>query len=195
MYFSGMATHEPLKLELIVCLCTNAYRTLCSFFNHDHADEDCIHWCVPGCCKSDADFRQKATARCNTVCGFPPDQPLLYRWKGFEQASSWALRGCRQHGLLPRTLARQFPDKQVQQALQMLLARLAVHGICLHMCEHYTPRQAYCLLTEQILKEENVYPDLPNTRCVQHFMTAEDCELCQAEFEAQTDGPLSEDEE
>jgi len=86
-------------------------------------------------------------------------------------------------------------DKQVQQALQMLLARLAVHGICLDMCEHYTPRQAYCLLTEQILKEENVYPDLPNTRCVQHFMTAEDCELCQAEFEAQTDGPLSEDEE
>jgi len=89
----------------------------------------------------------------------------------------------------------QLNDKQVQQALQMLLARLAVHGICLDMCEHYTPRQAYCLLTKQILKEENVYPDLPNARYVQHFMTAEDCEQCQAEFEAQMDDPLSEDED
>ncbi len=89
----------------------------------------------------------------------------------------------------------QLNDKQVQQALQMLLARLAVHGICLDMCEHYTPRQAYCLLTKQILKEENVYPDLPNTRCVQHFMTAEECELCQAEFEAQMDDPLSDEDE
>jgi hypothetical protein len=89
----------------------------------------------------------------------------------------------------------QLNDKQVQQALQMLLARLAVHGICLDMCEHYTPRQAYCLLTKLILKEENVYPDLPNARYVQHFMTAEDCEQCQAEFEAQMDDPLSEDED
>jgi hypothetical protein len=91
--------------------------------------------------------------------------------------------------------ADKLDDEQIKQALQMLLARLAVHGVCLDICEHFTPRRAFCLLTERILVEEDVYPDLPNTRCVQHFMTAEDCEQCLADIEAEMEEPPSKDED
>ncbi len=75
-------------------------------------------------------------------------------------------------------------DDQIAQALDLLLARLALHGVALDMCEHYTPRDAYRLLTEQILREETVYPDLPSTGFVYHYMTSEFCEACEAEMDA-----------
>ena len=53
------------------------------------------------------------------------------------------------------------------------------------MCEHYTPREAYRLLTEQILREETVYPDIPSTGFVYHYMTCEYCPKCDAEMEEQ----------
>jgi hypothetical protein len=76
-------------------------------------------------------------------------------------------------------------DHQIARALDLLLARLALHGIALDMCEHYTPREAYRLLTEQILREERVYPDIPSTGFVYHYMTCEYCPQCEAEMDAE----------
>ena len=80
-------------------------------------------------------------------------------------------------------VAEVLDDEQVEGALKMLLARLATHGIALDMCEHYTPRTAYKLLMETILKEEGTFPELPQTGFVQHFMTHEFCDACDAEME------------
>jgi len=73
-------------------------------------------------------------------------------------------------------------DHQAEQVLKSLLARLALHGIALDICEHYTPRAAYRLLVERICPEEGVFPELRNTQWVQHFMTHEFCSQCDAEF-------------
>lgn len=76
-------------------------------------------------------------------------------------------------------------DDSVERALKRVLARLARHGIALDMCEHYTPRDAYRLLLDTILKEEGTYPELSPTCYVQHFMTHEHCEHCDAECAAE----------
>jgi len=80
-------------------------------------------------------------------------------------------------------LADALDDEQVEGALKMLLGRMATHGIALDMCEHYTPRAAYKLLMETILKEEGTFPELPQTGFVQHFMTHEFCDACDAEMQ------------
>jgi hypothetical protein len=74
-------------------------------------------------------------------------------------------------------------DAEAEPVLKSLLAQLALYGIALDVCEHYSPRDAYRLLVEQICKEEGAYPELRNTQWVQHFMTSEFCEECDAEFE------------
>ena len=79
--------------------------------------------------------------------------------------------------------AQRLDDDQVERALKMVLARLATHGIALDMCEHYTPRAAYELLLETILTEEGTFPELSQTGFVQHFMTHEYCDACDAEME------------
>lgn len=82
---------------------------------------------------------------------------------------------------LPRP--EQLSDEEVEQELKRLLAQLAVFGIALDVCEHFTPRDMYRLLLDEICTEENAYPELRNTQWVQHFMTSEFCEKCDAEFE------------
>jgi len=84
----------------------------------------------------------------------------------------------------PIRLARpdQLDDQQVETALKSLLARLAQYGIALDMCEHYSPRDAYRLLVEHICTEEGAFPQLRHTQWVQHFMTHDFCEQCEAEF-------------
>lgn len=77
----------------------------------------------------------------------------------------------------------QMSDPQAEQVLKSLLARLALYGVALDICEHYTPRDAYRLLVERICPEEGVFPELRNTQWVQHFMTHEFCPQCDAEFE------------
>ena len=74
-------------------------------------------------------------------------------------------------------------DTQVAEALRTVLARLAEYGIALDMCQHYTPRDAYRLLLEEILPKHGTYPKLRATGFVQHYMTSEFCEKCEAEFE------------
>ncbi|HOB74118.1 MAG TPA: hypothetical protein PKG54_06290 [Phycisphaerae bacterium] len=68
-------------------------------------------------------------------------------------------------------------------ALKSLLAQLALLGISLDMCEHFTAKEAYRLLVEQVCKEDKAYPELRGTQWVQHFSTHDYCPVCQAEFE------------
>ncbi|MCA9247198.1 MAG: hypothetical protein KDA42_08795, partial [Planctomycetales bacterium] len=75
-------------------------------------------------------------------------------------------------------------DEQVEIALRTLLAELARYGIALDMCEHFTARQAYQLLLDEICVDEGAFPELRGTQWVQHFMTHDFCPVCQAEYAA-----------
>jgi len=75
-------------------------------------------------------------------------------------------------------------DAEVESAFKVILRRLAMHSVALDMCEHFTPRDAYRLLVEEILPNCPVYPGLPLTGYVQHYSTWEYCRKCEEEFEA-----------
>ncbi len=77
----------------------------------------------------------------------------------------------------------QLNDREAEQELKALLAQLALHGIALDICVHFTAAEAYRLLVERICREENAYAELRGTQWVQHFSTADFCPACQAEFE------------
>ncbi|HIJ74147.1 MAG TPA: hypothetical protein HPP83_08610 [Candidatus Hydrogenedentes bacterium] len=74
-------------------------------------------------------------------------------------------------------------DEQVEGQLEALLAQMAVIGMALDVCEHFTPRDCYRLLLDTILPEPNVYERLIGTGWVQHVMTHEYCPKCDAEVE------------
>ena len=74
-------------------------------------------------------------------------------------------------------------DDEVETMLKTLLAQLALFGIALDVCEHYSPRDAYRLLLERICCEERTYPELRQTQWVHHFMTSEFCDECDAEMQ------------
>lgn len=85
--------------------------------------------------------------------------------------------------LFPLPALGTLDDRQVVIQLKSLLANLARHGITLDMCEHFTDRQAYSLLTEILLSQELTYPNLPSVGYVQHLMTHEHCERCAQELD------------
>jgi len=74
-------------------------------------------------------------------------------------------------------------EPTVATALKELLKRLALLGVALSICEHYTPQQTYRYLTQEILPEYGVHPRLPQIGWVQHYDTSEDCAECQARFD------------
>lgn len=80
-------------------------------------------------------------------------------------------------------LPDQLDDADVETALKTLLGQLALFGIALDVCEHYTPRAAYRLLLERICPEQRAYSELRGTEWVQHFSTFDFCEVCEAEAE------------
>ena len=67
----------------------------------------------------------------------------------------------------------------------VLLTRLALHGVALDMCEHYTALDSYRLLIEEILPEAQIHPQLCSTGFIQHYATWEHCAVCAAEFDAE----------
>jgi hypothetical protein len=71
---------------------------------------------------------------------------------------------------------------QIEESLQVVLARLARHGVGLDMCEHFSPRQAYRLLLEQLLPAESVAAGLVESGCVQRFSTQDFCSACLGQF-------------
>jgi hypothetical protein len=86
-------------------------------------------------------------------------------------------------------------DAEVESAFKVILRRLAMHSVALDMCEHFTPRDAYRLLVEEILPKCPVYPGLPLTGYVQHYSTWEYCRKCDEEFEAKWQAEEKEREE
>lgn len=77
----------------------------------------------------------------------------------------------------------QLDEPAAEQELKALLARLALHGVALHVCEHFTAAAAYRLLVERICREEKAYSELRGTQWVQHFATSDFCPQCEAESE------------
>jgi hypothetical protein len=74
-------------------------------------------------------------------------------------------------------------ENQAQVALRTLLTKMALYGIAFDMCAHYTALDAYRLLITEILKEERFYPQLQQTRWVQHLSSFDYCPDCSEEFE------------
>lgn len=87
----------------------------------------------------------------------------------------------------PLTLMRptDIPDEAVAlRQLRSLLARLALHCVAIHMCEHFSALETYRWLVDDLLPEEGVHPRLRPTGFVRHYDTSEHCPACEADFEA-----------
>ncbi|HPO17380.1 MAG TPA: hypothetical protein PLI09_28365, partial [Candidatus Hydrogenedentes bacterium] len=89
---------------------------------------------------------------------------------------------------LPRP--EQLNDDEVEAVFKGLLARLAMINVALSVCEHYTPRDAYRLLLDEIFQDSSAYEELIGTGWIQHFSTHEYCEACEAEALADFDNEI-----
>jgi hypothetical protein len=85
--------------------------------------------------------------------------------------------------ILPASTTDAMDDAAISVVFKELLMRLALLGVSLSICEHYTPRRAYRLLVDEILPENGVHPSLPSIGFVQGYMTSEHCAECDAEFD------------
>lgn len=74
-------------------------------------------------------------------------------------------------------------DQAVEAELKSLLARLVLRGIVLDVCDHYTPRDCYRLLLEEIIPEGGFHEELVGTGWIQHYSTYDHCKKCDEEFE------------
>ena len=74
-------------------------------------------------------------------------------------------------------------EEEAEMLLKALLAQMALFGVALNICEHFTPRDAYRLLIEEIATKGRFHPELRDTEWVQHFMTSEFCPECEAELD------------
>ncbi|MCA9184156.1 MAG: hypothetical protein R3E01_33835 [Pirellulaceae bacterium] len=79
--------------------------------------------------------------------------------------------------------AKRLNDAQAERQLKRLLAKLARYGIALEVCDHFTPRDCYRLLTEVICVKQRVYPETAGTAWIQSFSTWEFCETCLTDFQ------------
>ena len=88
--------------------------------NGDWDSELVIHWCLGGACT--VCKGNEARAKTNTLSAVKLSLcrscvvPLDYRWKGMDQASAGAYRGCKQHNLMPRSLRGIFESAKVKKA-------------------------------------------------------------------------------
>ena len=76
-------------------------------------------------------------------------------------------------------------DAAAEAALKELLTRLALLGVAVAMCEHFSTRLTYRMIAEEILPRYGVHPRLPQIGWVQHYDTSEFCRKCQEEFDRQ----------
>lgn len=86
-------------------------------------------------------------------------------------------------------------EQQAEQHLKAALGRMALFGIALNICEHFTSKDAYRLLVEELCQEQCFFPELEGTNWVQHFDTCEHCPICQVAFEEDDDDLDDEDDE
>ncbi len=72
-------------------------------------------------------------------------------------------------------------DNEVEARLKTLLARLAMFNISVDICLHCTPRDAYRILTEEVLPDARFHMELVGTDCVTHVSTSDCCAQCEEE--------------
>jgi hypothetical protein len=72
-------------------------------------------------------------------------------------------------------------DVAVEAQLKSLLAELALAGVALDVCEHFTPRDCYRLLVDTVLDEGKQFNELVGTGWVTHVSTWEYCAACLSE--------------
>ncbi|CAK9011713.1 HMG box domain-containing protein [Durusdinium trenchii] len=73
------------------------------------------HWCGPGCCSDEIEFRARAKQALRALLQVFPDVPLLYRWKHFEPCLQYVIRGSMCHRVLQYCLlACSSPDNQAK---------------------------------------------------------------------------------
>jgi hypothetical protein len=84
----------------------------------------------------------------------------------------------------PLPSADSLSDEEIEPRLKAVLAELAIFGVGLSVCEHFSPRQCYELLLAEILPECHAYRELQGTGWVQRFITHEFCPICDKEAEA-----------
>jgi hypothetical protein len=74
-------------------------------------------------------------------------------------------------------------DTEAERAFKELLSRLALLGVAVAQCEHFSHKLAYRMVAEEILPRYGVHPKLPQIGWVQHYDTSEFCRKCQEEFD------------
>jgi hypothetical protein len=74
-------------------------------------------------------------------------------------------------------------DAEAEVAFKELLSRLALLGVAVAQCEHFSHKLAYRMVAEEILPRYGVHPKLPQIGWVQHYDTSEFCRKCQEEFD------------
>ena len=100
-----------------------------------------------------------------------------------EEQSLASLLGGRAH-LTPDD---ELDDIEVEARLKAILGELAMLGVALDVCKHFTPRDCYRLFREELLQDTSVFEELIGTGWVQHMSTWEYCPKCDAEFEKNFD--------
>ena len=103
---------EENRCILDVCAADLSQRdkeNLLLFFNHSWK-KPMVHWCGPGCCSSESHCQDRFKEAIDIALGSFPDIPLLYRWKAFEPAANYALRGCLLHQIWPHVLGAAVRD-------------------------------------------------------------------------------------
>eukprot|EP00959_Pyramimonas_sp_CCMP1952_P314022 6573569-Pyramimonas_sp.AAC.1 len=87
----------------------------------DDDDFELVHYCLLeecplGCAGRRDVARKHVVAAVRLIAGGPMTTPLLHRWKGFEQAVSFAYRARECGDLLRRAWSKAYPPARVRQA-------------------------------------------------------------------------------
>lgn len=77
----------------------------------------------------------------------------------------------------------QLDEDGAEQAMKVVLAKFALYGVAFDICPHFSMKQAYELLIEEICPEQTAFEELRGTQWVQHYSTHDHCPECEAEFD------------
>ncbi len=99
----------------------NEKEKILEMFNNDWVSNEVKHFCLPGCCSSRKHFHERFKQAAILAWGIFPDVPLLYRWKGFEEACSYTMRGIAMHRCLAR-IYKQVYDKKNAKTYEEILS-------------------------------------------------------------------------
>jgi len=82
-------------------------------------------------------------------------------------------------------------DTQAEAKLKEVLGMLAMYGIAIHICEHFTAKDTLRIIRDDYGLESRIHPGFVGSGWVQNFNTGESCPKCDAEFEErwQRDNP------